>query len=56
MWTFAVSLLLVVLYPGSLLLPGIHGFIVQLTVAIFGTFVGDYVDYNPRIKGKRSLR
>ena len=51
MWAFAVSLLLVLLYPGSLLLPGIHGFMVQLTVAVLGTVVGDYVDFNPRLKG-----
>lgn len=52
MWTFAVSLLLVGLYPGSLLMPGVLGFLVQLFVAIFGTIVGDYVDANPRRKGK----
>ena len=51
MWGFAVSLLLALLYPGSLLLPGIHGFVVQLTVAIFGTIVGDWVDFHSRIKG-----
>ena len=53
MWTFAVSLLLVGLYPGSLLMPGILGFLVQLAVAVFGTIVGDYVDANPRRKGER---
>ena len=52
MWTFAVSLLLVDLYPGSLLMPGILGFLVQLTVAVLGTVVGDYVDTNTRRKGK----
>ena len=52
MWGFVVSLLLALLYPGSLLLPGIHGFLVQLFVAIFGTAVGDWVDYNSRVKGK----
>ena len=51
MWGFAVSLLLATLYPGSLLLPGIHGFSVQLAVAIFGTIVGDWVDSNRRMKG-----
>lgn len=52
MWGFVVSLLLALLYPGSLLLPGVHGFVVQLTVAIFGTIVGDWVDSNSRMKGK----
>ena len=51
MWGFAVALLLALLYPGSLLLPGIHGFLVQFTVAIFGTVIGDWVDLNSRIKG-----
>ncbi len=51
MWGFAVSLFMVLLYPGSLLLPGIHGFIVQVTVAMFGTVVGDWVDYYSRMKG-----
>lgn len=51
MWAFVVSLLLVSLYPGSLLLPGIHGFVVQLTVAIFGSLVGDLVDHYTRMKG-----
>lgn len=51
MWTFAVALFLAILYPGSLLLPGVHGFLVQLTVAVFGTAVGDWVDRNPRRKG-----
>lgn len=51
MWGFAVSLFLALLYPGSLLLPGIHGFLVQFSVAIFGTIIGDWVDYNKRMKG-----
>ena len=52
MWTFAVSLLLVGLYPGSLLMPGVLGFLVQFFVAIFGTIVGDYVDANSRRKSE----
>ena len=52
MWGFAVSLLRAFLYPGSLLLPGLHGFLVQLFVGIFGTAVGDWVDFNPRVKGE----
>ncbi len=51
MWTFAVTLLLVGLYPGSLLMPGVLGFLVQLFAAIFGTIVGDCVDTYPRRKG-----
>ena len=51
MWAFVAALLLTSLYPGSLLLPAIHGFIVQLTVAIFGTVIGDSVDNHARMKG-----
>jgi len=52
MWGFAVSLLLLCLYPGSLLLPGIHGFFTQLAVAALGTIVGDWVDLHSRLKGR----
>ena len=51
MWNFANSLFVALLYPGSLLLPGIFGFIVQLFVVLFGTLVGDWVDNNRRMKG-----
>lgn len=52
MWGFVASLLLALLYPGSLLLPAIFGFLVQLSTAFFGTVVGDWVDANPRMRGK----
>ena len=52
MWDFSVFLFLALLYPGSLLLPGVYGFAVQLVVAVFGTVVGDWVDLNPRMKGE----
>ena len=51
MWGFVLSLFLVHLYPGSLLLPGVFGVLVQLLVAVFGTLVGDWVDANPRMRG-----
>ena len=51
MWAFANSLVVVLLYPGSLLMPGIYGFFMRLFQAIFGTIVGDYVDTNPRLRG-----
>ena len=55
MWEFAVTLFLLRLFPESLLLVGVYGLIMQLTVVVFGTIVGDWVDTNPRIKGGRSL-
>ncbi|XP_019851220.1 PREDICTED: solute carrier family 40 member 1-like [Amphimedon queenslandica] len=50
MWNFANSLVVVLLYPGSLLMPGVYGFSTRLLQAIFGTIVGDYVDTNPRLR------
>ena len=52
MWTFAISLLLVSLYPESLLMPALYGFAVQLSVVVFATIVGDWVDHNSRLRGK----
>ena len=51
MWQFLVTLLLAILYPGSLLLPGVFGLVLGLLVAVFGTLVGDWVDRNRRLKG-----
>ena len=55
MWGFANSLVVVLLYPGSLLMPGIYGFIIKLFQTIFGTIVGDYVDTNPRLRGSSNF-
>ena len=52
MWGFVSSLLLAMLYPGSLLLPGIFGFLMTLVVATFGAAVGDWVDRTPRMRGQ----
>ena len=51
MWSFAVTLFLLRLYPESLLLVGVYGLIMQLAVVVFGTIVGDWVDTNARMKG-----
>ena len=51
MWMFAVSLFFYIIYPGSLLLPAVYGFITSLCVAMFGTIMGDLVDINPRMRG-----
>ena len=55
MWGFANSLVVVLLYPGSLLMPGIYGFIIKLFQTVFGTIVGDYVDTNPRLRGNATF-
>ena len=51
MWQFVITLFLLQLYPGSLLLVGVYGLVMQLAVVVFGTIVGDWVDNNPRMKG-----
>ena len=55
MWQFVASLLLTLLYPGSLLLPAVFGFSVMLAVATFGTVVGDFVDRTSRMRGEGCL-
>lgn len=52
MWLFAVGLYLVELTPGSLMLTAIYSLVVTLTMIVFGPFVGDWVDKNPRLKGR----
>ena len=52
MWDYAVSLFLVTIDCNSLLLPAIYGLVRALTVVLFGTLVGDWVDANPRRKGE----
>lgn len=49
MWSFAISLFLVSIYPESLLLPAVFGFAVQLAVVVFATLVGDWVDRFSRL-------
>ena len=55
MWAFAISLLLVSFYPESLLMPGVYGFLQGLSVVVFGTIVGDWVDFNPRLRGEGTV-
>ena len=52
MWIFGASLFLALLYPGSLLIPGVHGLVSGLVVVILGTIAGDWVDANRRMKGE----
>ena len=32
-------------------MPGVYGFLQGLVVVVFGTVVGDWVDFNPRLRG-----
>uniref|UniRef100_UPI00398F886C ferroportin isoform X1 n=3 Tax=Pristiophorus japonicus TaxID=55135 RepID=UPI00398F886C len=50
MWHFAISVFLIELYGHNLLLTAVVGLVVAGSVLVFGAFVGDWVDRNPRIK------
>lgn len=52
MWNFAVAIFLVELYGNSLLLTAVYGLVVAGSVLLLGAIIGDWVDKNPRLKGK----
>lgn len=52
MWNFAVAVFLVELYGNSLLLTAVYGLVVAGSVLLLGALIGDWVDRNPRLKGK----
>ena len=43
MWDLGAPLLLTLLYPGSLLLPAIYGFLTQLITSSLTTQMGDWI-------------
>lgn len=53
MWNFAVAVFLVELYGNSLLLTAVYGLVVAGSVLLLGAIIGDWVDRNPRLKGKK---
>lgn len=55
MWTFTAALFLLELFPGTLLLPAIYGFITGICVILMGSVIGEWVDATPRLKGKRLI-
>ena len=54
MWHFAISVFLIELYGRNLLLTAVFGLVVAGSVLLLGALIGDWVDRNPRNKGKRS--
>lgn len=56
MWNFAVAVFLVELYGNSLLLTAVYGLVVAGSVLLLGAIIGDWVDRNPRLKGKGRLK
>uniref|UniRef100_A0A3B4CTU6 Solute carrier family 40 member n=1 Tax=Pygocentrus nattereri TaxID=42514 RepID=A0A3B4CTU6_PYGNA len=53
MWNFAVAVFLVELYGNSLLLTAVYGLVVAGSVLLLGAIIGDWVDKNPRLRGKK---
>ena len=51
MWMYALGFFLVEIGCGSLLLPAVSGLGIAVSVVLFGSMVGDWVDTNPRLKG-----
>ena len=56
MWSFTSALFLLELFPGSMLLPAIHGFITGLCVILFGALIGEWVDRTTRLKGESTKK
>lgn len=56
MWNFAVAVFLVELYGNSLLLTAVYGLVVAGSVLLLGAIIGDWVDRNPRLKGKNPVQ
>lgn len=50
MWEFAVALFMIRIWKDSLLLTALYGLVEASSVAVFGVFVGKWVDRNPRMK------
>lgn len=53
MWHFAISVFLIELYGRNLLLTAVFGLVVAGSVLLLGALIGDWVDRNPRNKGKQ---
>jgi Ferroportin1 (FPN1) len=51
MWSFTGALFLHELFPGTMLIPAIHGLVTGLSVILFGPLIGEWVDRTPRLRG-----
>lgn len=56
MWSFAVGLFYIKLYPDSLRLAAIYGFSASVAIILFGAPIGRWVDKTARLKGERLNR
>lgn len=48
-WDFSLGIFMNLISPESLRLVAIQGFIVNISVIIFGSFIGNWIDRNPRL-------
>lgn len=44
MWEFSVGLYMINIWPDSLLLPAVYGVVEAASTALFGPFIGKWVD------------
>ncbi|CAG0921501.1 unnamed protein product, partial [Notodromas monacha] len=51
LWSFAIGVYLVILFPGSLTLSAIYGLILAISILLFGSTVGFWIDHTPRLRG-----
>jgi hypothetical protein len=52
LWSFAIGLFLVILFPESLQLSAIYGLILAASILVFGSSIGLWIDTTPRLRGK----
>ncbi len=55
MWSFSVGLYLVYFEDGSLLLAAVYGFTSCGSILLLGGLLGNWVDNNPRLRGKGNV-
>lgn len=49
MWEFAVALLFIDVFPSSIFLVSLFGFAEAAAITLFGSIVGGWVDFYPRL-------
>ncbi|KAL1918900.1 uncharacterized protein VTP21DRAFT_2281 [Calcarisporiella thermophila] len=54
LYEFAAALFIANAFPNSLLFNSIYGFSQTLSAIIFGTFIGEWLDAQTRIKGLKT--
>ena len=55
MWEFAIALLLINIWPDTMLLVALFGFTESVAVVFAGPIIGDWVDTHPRLEVVRTI-